>query len=309
MVGLSLAATLLAVVLVVGLLAWVRRDLRVRGVPARVWWLVVGCYALAAVAWLLAITLPLPIAVAWVATVPAAVATIAPERIGAVLGGIGGGVARRPRRSRPHAMARPTGAPRPMASRSPGLGARPGLVRRRSSAAPTEVLAPASTSSGTASLPSAANSPSPSPPPSSFRPRPPIGSSAPLPASVPASTLRAAPTPVPEPNMAAPAAVASRRSVAISRRHWHAGDLRLAVELLQDAARIPDLDDAARARIETRLTRLDRFHEPATDELLALVRDDVHARLAMEVAGLDPDSARASRIAALLDELDPRPLS
>ena len=52
MEGLSVTAILLAVVLVVGLLAWVRRDLRARRAPMRAWWLVVGCYALAAIAWL-----------------------------------------------------------------------------------------------------------------------------------------------------------------------------------------------------------------------------------------------------------------
>jgi hypothetical protein len=97
----------------------------------------------------------------------------------------------------------------------------------------------------------------------------------------------------------------SRRGLGIGRRRWPPGDLRLAVELLEDAARIPDLDAAARDRLEVRLQRLDRFREPATDELLALVRQDVHERLAAEVPRIDPDPSRARRIAALLDELDP----
>ena len=79
----------------------------------------------------------------------------------------------------------------------------------------------------------------------------------------------------------------------------------MAVGLLEEATRIPDLDDAARARLEARLGRLDRFRERATDELLTLVRDDIHARLAADEPRLDPDPARARRIAELLDELDP----
>jgi hypothetical protein len=93
----------------------------------------------------------------------------------------------------------------------------------------------------------------------------------------------------------------------LGRHRWSPGDLRLAVELLEDAARIPDLDEAAGERIEARLDRLERFRVPATEELLALVRDDVHARLAPEVPTIDPDRTR--RITALLDELDPRPAS
>ena len=95
------------------------------------------------------------------------------------------------------------------------------------------------------------------------------------------------------------------RTARQGRHRWHPGDLRLAVVLLEDAARIADLDDAARARLEARLGRLDRFRDPATTELLALVRDDVHARFAAEAPAIDPDPERARRIAALLDELDP----
>ncbi len=107
--GLSVAAILLAVVLVAGLLAWVRRDLRARGVSMRVWWLVLACYAFAAVAWLIAISVPLPVVLAWLATIPAAVATVIPERLAGRLGGSADG--RRPiRRSLQPASSRPPGA-------------------------------------------------------------------------------------------------------------------------------------------------------------------------------------------------------
>ena len=77
--------------------------------------------------------------------------------------------------------------------------------------------------------------------------------------------------------------------------------------MLEDAARIPDLDEAARARIDVRLDRLDRFQEASSADLLALVRDDVHARLAVDAPGIEPDPDRARQIAWLLDELDPPP--
>src|SRR4029077_851425 len=73
-VGLSVAAILLAVALVGGLLAWVRRDLQARGASMRAWWFLLACYGLAAVAWLIAISVPLPVVFAWLATIPAAVA-------------------------------------------------------------------------------------------------------------------------------------------------------------------------------------------------------------------------------------------
>jgi hypothetical protein len=95
------------------------------------------------------------------------------------------------------------------------------------------------------------------------------------------------------------------RSTRSGRHRWHPGELRLAVEMLEDAARIPDLDEAARARIDVRLDRLDRFRDAASAELLALVRDDVHARLNTDVPGLDPDPERSSQIAWHLDDLDP----
>jgi hypothetical protein len=251
-VGLSVAATLLAVAVVVGLLAWVRRDLRARGVPMRVWWLVVACYLLAAIVWLMAITAPLPIVVAWLATIPAAVATVVPERMATPIGGAG--IARRRRRAYDgsRAMAHPVGARRVMAhpTSTPRLPTA-GLIRRRRPVEPSVVA---------------------------WR----------------------------EPTSTPPAAPAPGRLWS-GRHRWPPGDLRLAVELLEDAARIPDLDDAAHQRIEARLGRLDRFKGPATAELLALVREDVHARLAAGAPAIDPDQARAHRIAALLDELDPRP--
>lgn len=270
MVGLSVAAILLAVVLVVGLLAWVRRDLRARRAPMRAWWLVVGCYALAAIAWLVAITVPLPVTVAWVATIPAAVATLIPERLAAWLGGIWRPVRRRrpslglrpgARSSGAHrVMAHPTGAPRPPQG---VIGRRP-----RTPSLSTAQQEPAST---------------------------PEWESAPMPESRRTSTPEVHPAPARQ-----------RHVPSLGRHHWSPGDLRLAVDLLEDAARIPDLDEAARDRIEARLDRLERFHGPATDELLALVREDVHARLAAEVPTIDPDPARARRIETLLDQLDPR---
>jgi hypothetical protein len=283
MVGLSVAATLLAVALVVGLLAWVRRDLRTRGVPMRAWWLVVLCYAFAAIVWLVAITVPWPIMVAWLATIPAALATIAPERLAASMGGL----RRAERRHRPvggiRSMAHPAGTHRAMAHPASTTRSAAGLIRRRR---PTQ--------------------PAPFPPPPATMTPP----EAQLPEAVPGES---APPIVPflSPGGPAPAAPllrsrqVSRRGHGIGRRRWSPGDLRLAVELLEDAARIPDLDDAARDRIEARLDRLDRFRAPATDELLALVGDDVHARLATDVPSIDPDPARARRIAMLLDELDP----
>ncbi len=251
MVGLSVAASLLAVALVVGLLAWVRRDLRARGVPMRVWWLVVGCYLLAAFVWLIAVVAPLPIVVAWLATIPAAVATVVPERMAAPIGGSRGFGRRRPGNQGSRVMAHPIGTRRAMARPTSGATKTPaiGLIRRRRRLEPSQASGrePASTPPGT---------------PASARPW-------------------------------------------IGRHRWPPGDLRLAVELLEDAARIPDLDAAARERIEARLGRLDRFKGPATAELLALVREDVHGRLAAEAPGIDPDPARAERIAALVDELDP----
>ncbi|MET1232763.1 MAG: hypothetical protein ABWY52_07935 [Candidatus Limnocylindrales bacterium] len=249
--GLSVAAILLAVALVAALLAWVRRDLRARGASMRVWWLVFGTYMLAGVVWLIAIVAPLPIAVAWLATIPAAVATIIPERLATPIIGVGGTRRRRRAYDGSRAMAHPVGTRREMAHRtttprSPTAG----LIRRRR---PVE--------------PSAAG-------------------------REPTSTPRA------EPALARPWS---------GRQRWPPGDLRLAVELLEDAAKIPDLDDAAQQRIEARLGRLDRFKDPDTAELLALVRDDVHARLAAAVPAIDPDPARAQRIAALLDAVDPRP--
>lgn len=283
--GLSVTAILLAVVLVVGLLAWVRRDLRARRAPMRAWWLVVGCYVLAAVAWLIAITVPLPVTLAWLATIPAAVATVIPDRLAAWIGGIGGsgrgrrrpplvGVRPAPHASGAHrAMARPMGAPKPAE----------GVVRRR---------------------------PSPSRAPTPEQEAAPIRDWQPAQTSdiEPTSSPKAQPTPTAE-VQPTPAAQPTRQrhAPALGRHRWAPGDLRLAVELLEDAARIPDLDDAARVRIEARLDRLERFHGPATDELLDLVRADVHARLAAEVPAIDPDPARARRIATLVDELDPRP--
>jgi hypothetical protein len=260
MVGLSVAAILLAVVLVVGLLAWVGRDLRARRAPMRAWWVVVGCYVLAAVVWLVAITVPLPVTIAWLATIPAAVATVIPERVAAWLSAIGRApLPRRRSRARSigpshplHDMAHPIGTRTgtPAGGASKGRLA-VGLIRRRTTAFPTRTPASAA---------------SPSPP-----------------------------------------ATVSHRTLTLGRHRWHAGDLRLAVELLEDAMRIPDLDDAARERIEARLARLDRFRDPGTTELLTLVRDDVHARLASDVPGIEPDPARTRRIGELLDELDPRP--
>ena len=104
---------------------------------------------------------------------------------------------------------------------------------------------------------------------------------------------------------AIPAATATPPSVpAIGRHRWHPGDLRLAVELLEDASRLPNLDDAARDRIDSRLDRLDRFRDASTTELLALVREDVRARLASGTPSVEPDTARTQRIGQLLDELD-----
>ncbi len=273
--GLSVAATLLAVVLVVGLLAWVRRDLQVRGAPMRVWWLVVACYAFAAIAWLVAITIPLPIMVAWLATIPAAVATVIPERLADTLGSVGR-VRRGRRTGRPlsvshrsgarHAMAHPIDQPKPVP--------RAGLVRRRATT-------PARPSPRPASMPLEASARAD-----------PSATSAPYAGAATPPSL-----PPPQP----------RKTPAFGRHRWHAGDLRLAIELLEDVSRIPDLDDAARERIDGRLDRLDRFRDAATAELLDLVRDDVHARLASEAPTIDPDPTRAQRIATLLDELDPRP--
>ena len=281
--GLSVAAILLAVALVAGLLAWIRRDLRARGVSMRAWWLVLACYAFAAVAWLIAISVPLPVALAWLATIPAAVATVIPERLAAA---VGGGTARGRQRIRqpqllaPSArqgrpMARPIGAPHAMA--------RP--ARRRSVTA-IGVL------HGRPSGPTPA---------------------LPIPPSDPAAGSSIGALPEEEREMpvvtSEPAAAAQptrpERSMRSGRHRWHPGDLRLAVEMLEDAARIPDLDEAARARIDVRLERLDRFREAASAELLALVLDDVHARLDIDVPGVDPDPERASQIAWLLDDLDP----
>ena len=300
--GLSVAAILLAVVLVVGLLAWVRRDLRARRAPMRAWWLVVGCYALAAIAWLVALTIPLPVAVAWLATIPAAVATVIPERLAAWLGGL-----RRPlHRPRPTTGLRPAtrtpGAHRMMAH--PTGAARPsqGVTRRRPRTpwvsiahlepAPMLEAEPAPMlETETAPMPEAETARMDAPGPAAILPPGP----------------RAIPPPSSEPVATAAPPPRQRHAPGFGRRHWAPGDLRLAVELLEDAARIPDLDEAARDRIEARLGRLERFHGSATAELLTLVRDDVHARLAAEVPTIDPDPARARRIAALLDELDPRP--
>ncbi len=256
--GLSVAAILLAVALVAGLLAWIRRDLRARGVSMRAWWLVLACYAFAAVAWLIAISVPLPVALAWLATIPAAVATVIPERLAAAVGGGTGRGRRRLRHPQPLApsvrqarpMARPIGAPHSMA--------RP--ARRRSVTA-IGVLH-GRPSGPTPALPV---------PPS----EPMAGSSI---GALPEELLDVAVV-TGEPAAAAQPTSRGRRSTGSGRHRWHPGELRLAVEMLEDAARIPDLDEAARARIDVRLDRLDRFREAASAELLALVRDDVHARL------------------------------
>ncbi|HEY8198408.1 MAG TPA: hypothetical protein VIF44_01450, partial [Candidatus Limnocylindrales bacterium] len=84
------------------------------------------------------------------------------------------------------------------------------------------------------------------------------------------------------------------RSTRSGHHRWHPGELRLAVEMLEDAARIPDLDEAARDRIDVRLDRLDRFREASSAQLLALVRDEVHARLATDVPGIELKPDRAS---------------
>ena len=68
---------------------------------------------------------------------------------------------------------------------------------------------------------------------------------------------------------------------------------------------MPDLDDAARARIEARLDRLDRFRDRSTVELLELVRADVHAHLTGAATGDPSEATRPARITLLLDELDP----
>jgi hypothetical protein len=259
MVGLSVAAILLAVALVFGLLAWIRRDLRARGASPRAWWLVVACYLLAAIAWLVAIVAPLPITVAWLATIPAAVATIVPERLSRAFGGTERSRARR--RSRPIAPATghghgPMARPIRMGSASmarPQPTASGGVVRRRTGPS------------------TAAHVP------------------APRPASAPAPVTPQAPAVVHAPG----------------RHRWHSGDLRLAVELLEDACRMPDLDDAARARIEARLDRLDRFRDRSTVELLELVRADVHAHLTGAATGDPSEATRPARITLLLDELDP----
>ena len=280
--GLSVAAILLAVVLVAGLLAWVRRDLRMRGLSMRAWWFVLACYVFAAVAWLIAISVPLPVVLAWLATIPAAVATVIPERLAAVFGGSNDDGRRRTHRSvqlapstrhgRP--MARPGSAARSMAhpARRPSITSIGVLHRRPPRPTPAQPVPPSEAARSTVGAAPTA-------------PR-----DAPTMTSIPAATAR--PT-------------SPGRSARTDRHRWHPGELRLAVEMLVDVARIPDLDDLARARIDVRLDRLDRFKEASSVELLALVRDDVHARLAVEVPGIEPDSDRSSRISQLLDDLDP----
>jgi hypothetical protein len=250
-VGLSTAAILLAVALVVGLLAWTRRDLRTRGASPRVWWLIVGCYVLAGLAWLAALLLPLPVGLAWLATVPAAVVTVVPERVAIAIG------AERPTRRRTRPVAAVRHVPRaPMARRAGGT------IRQ---------LAPVEASALVA-----------------------VGVE---PGRVGRSPQRDRVRP------------ASRPSLSLGRpraraHRWHPGDLRLAVDLLRDAARLPELDEEADARIETRLGRLDRFRSSESIELLELVRDDVHACRSGGAGSID-DVERSRRIAALLDMLDP----
>jgi hypothetical protein len=281
-VGLSVAAILLAVALVAGLLAWVRRDLRARGVSMRVWWLVLACYAFAAVAWLIAITVPLPVVLAWLATVPAAVATVIPERLAAVFG-----------RGNDHGRRR-TGRPRPLA-----FSVRPGrpMARPIGASHSTARLARPAPITSIGVLHRRPSGPTPALPVSPSEPT--AGSTN---DGLPGEPL-ALPAVITEPAAARPTSPA--RSTRPGRHRWHPGELRLAVEMLEDAARIPDLDEAARARIEVRLDRLDRFREAASADLLALVRDDVHARLDVDLPVVDPDPERARQIAWLLDELDP----
>ncbi|HVQ21680.1 MAG TPA: hypothetical protein VMT36_00260 [Candidatus Saccharimonadia bacterium] len=280
--GLSVAAILLAVALVAGLLAWVRRDLRARGVSMRVWWLVLACYAFAAVAWLIAISIPLPVFLAWLATIPAAVATVIPDRLAAAFDG-GANGRRRTRRSRQpaptgrlgRAMARPVSAPHAMAHRArrqpiPSIG-----VLHRRPAGPSSAVPPL-----------------------------PTDVAAPWTVGAAPSGRHLVPAVVADPAIT-PRPASPEHSTRSGRHRWHPGELRLAVEMLLDAARIPDLDDAARARIDVRLDRLDRFKEPSSAELMALVRDDVHARLDIDALGSEPDPERAGQIAWFLDELDP----
>lgn len=281
--GLSVAAILLAVALVTGLLAWVRRDLQARGVSMRAWWFVLACYGFAAVAWLIVISVPLPVVLGWLATIPAAVATVIPERLAGVFGGSDG--RRRARHSEqlsPSArhgrpMARPTSALHSMArpARHQPMTSI-GVIHRRPTgptAAPSAPSSETAIGSAIGALPSDPHD-------------------APAVITTPATTAQ--PT---NPGRSTPA----------SRHRWHPGELRLAVEMLEDAARIPDLDEGARARIDVRLGRLDRFREASSADLLALVRDDVHARLAVDVPGIEPDLERARQIAWFLDELDPSP--
>ncbi len=284
--GLSVAAILLAVALVAGLLAWVRRDLQARGVSMRAWWLVVACYAFAAIAWLVAISVPLPIMVAWLATIPAAVATVIPERLADTFGWVGR--ARRGRRTgrplsvtrlsgaRP-AMAHPHGAPHSMArpARRQPITSIGVLHRRPPGPAPVQPVPPSEPAAGST-----------------------VGG--------PPTDPRYAPAVITDPaTIARPSSPG--RSTRPGRHRWHPGELRFAVEMLEDAAQIPDLDDDARVRIDVRLERLDRFKEASSDELLTLVRDDVHARLAIDASGIEPDPERARQIAWFLDELDPYP--
>jgi hypothetical protein len=288
-VGLSVAAILLAVALVAGLLAWVRRDLQARGASMRAWWFLLACYGFAAVAWLIAISVPLPVILAWLATIPAAVATVIPERSAAAFG-VGTGDGRpRTRRSpqlapttrKARQMAHPSNAARstaPPARRQPVTSV--GLLHRRPPG-PTPAE-PSELALGTTIGPLYADPLFADPPDA--------------PAAIPEPAATARPT---NPG----------RSTRSSRHRWHPGELRLAVEMLEDAARIPDLDEDARDRIDVRLDRLDRFREASSEELLALVRADVHARLAVDAPGIEPDPERAGQIAWFLDELDPRPMA
>jgi hypothetical protein len=218
-------------------------------------------------------------------------------------------------------MAHPIGQPRGATTT--------GVVRRRTTIAPTpqptSQLTPQPNPQPTRQLVEASLPPEPTPStpaaseaatlvPGASQPAPPVPA-APEPWQIdepPPTRARTHEEPAPREaspawRTTAPPPPAPRRITSIGRHRWHAGDLRLAIELLEDASRIPGLDEAARERIDGRLDRLDRFRDAATAELLDLVRDDVHARLVSDAPTIDPDPARTRRIGQLLDELDPRP--
>jgi hypothetical protein len=264
---------------------------RTRGRPARLdprtctrawmraWWLVLACYAFAAVAWHIAIT-PLPVALAWLATIPAAVATVIPERLAAAVGGGTGRGRRRIRQPQPLApsvrqgrpMARPIGASHSMArpARRRSVTAIGVLYGRASEPTPAQPIPPSEPTAGSS-----------------------IGALLEAPRDVPVVSS--------EPAAVAQPTSPGRRSTRSGRHRWHPGDSAWPWRCWRTPPASPTWTKP-HARIDVRLDRLDRFREAASAELLALVRDDVHARLDIDIPGVDPDP-EPSQIAWLLDDL------